>query len=88
MWIANTAQARNWIPNTFFSCSSIVGAFLKIGNDCSMDILNSDRAMDVAMAVIHAFGNIRLYPQLVLLLQPLHFVIHDNNNNGQKNNED
>ncbi|GFX60589.1 RNase H domain-containing protein [Trichonephila clavipes] len=41
-----------------FSCPSIVVASFKINNDCSMDILYSDRAMDVAMARIHAFGNI------------------------------
>ncbi|GFX83461.1 RNase H domain-containing protein [Trichonephila clavipes] len=40
-------------PKHLFSCPSIVVAFFKIGNDCSMDILHSDRAMDVAMAVIH-----------------------------------
>ncbi|GFX59682.1 RNase H domain-containing protein [Trichonephila clavipes] len=41
-----------------FSYPSIVGALFNIDNDCSIDILHSDRAMDVAMAVIHAFGNI------------------------------
>ncbi|GFX29200.1 hypothetical protein TNCV_3217341 [Trichonephila clavipes] len=39
---------------SLFSCPSIVGALLKIDNDCSIDILYLDRAMDVATAVIHA----------------------------------
>ncbi|PRD29685.1 UNVERIFIED_CONTAM: hypothetical protein NCL1_28619 [Trichonephila clavipes] len=39
------------------SCPSIVGALFKIDNDCSMDILYSERAM----AVIHTFGNISDY---------------------------
>ncbi|GFX45879.1 RNase H domain-containing protein [Trichonephila clavipes] len=62
-----------------FSCLSIVGALFKINNDCHMDILYSDRVVDVATAVIRTFGNISDYPY-VLLLQPLHFVMHDNNN--------
>ncbi|GFW89970.1 hypothetical protein TNCV_3741561 [Trichonephila clavipes] len=41
-----------------FSCPSIVGALFKIDNDCSMDILQSDRALDIVTAVNHAFGNI------------------------------
>ncbi|GFV71347.1 RNase H domain-containing protein [Trichonephila clavipes] len=45
-------------PKHLFSCPSIVGALFKIDNDCCMDILYSDRAMDVATVVIHAFGNI------------------------------
>ncbi|GFU17179.1 RNase H domain-containing protein [Trichonephila clavipes] len=45
-------------PKHCFSCPFIVGALFKIDNDCSMDILYSDRAMDVATALIHAFGNI------------------------------
>ncbi|GFW14163.1 RNase H domain-containing protein [Trichonephila clavipes] len=43
-------------PKHLFSCPSIVGALFKIDNDCSMDILYSDRTMDVATEV-HAFGN-------------------------------
>ncbi|GFW98697.1 t-box transcription factor TBX20 [Trichonephila clavipes] len=45
-------------PKHLFSCLSIVGAFFKIDNDCSMDILYSDHAMDVATAVINAFSSI------------------------------
>ncbi|GFT55051.1 RNase H domain-containing protein [Trichonephila clavipes] len=45
-------------PKHLFSCPSIVGALFKIDKNCSMDILYSDRAMDVATAGIHAFGNI------------------------------
>ncbi|GFW58014.1 RNase H domain-containing protein [Trichonephila clavipes] len=67
-------------PKHLFSCLSIVGVLFKMDNDCSMVILYSDHAMDVATAVIPAFGNIYLYPY-VLLLQLLHFVIHDNNKN-------
>ncbi|GFU40736.1 RNase H domain-containing protein [Trichonephila clavipes] len=39
-------------PKHLFSCYSIVGAIFKIDNDCSMGILYSDRAMDVATAVV------------------------------------
>ncbi|GFV95629.1 HTH_Tnp_Tc3_2 domain-containing protein [Trichonephila clavipes] len=39
-------------PKHLFSYPSIVRALFKIDNDCSMDILYSDRAMDVATAVI------------------------------------
>ncbi|GFX82014.1 CLIP domain-containing protein [Trichonephila clavipes] len=49
-------------PKHLSNCPSIDGALLKIDNDCSMDILYWDRAIDVATAVIHAFGNILLYP--------------------------
>ncbi|GFU91652.1 hypothetical protein TNCV_2544141 [Trichonephila clavipes] len=52
MWNAGTQLD----PNRIFSCPAIVALF-KIDN-CSMDILYSDRAMDVATAVIHVFGNI------------------------------
>ncbi|GFV70754.1 RNase H domain-containing protein [Trichonephila clavipes] len=45
-------------PEHLFSCPSVVGALFKIDNDCSMNILFSDRVLDVATTVIHAFGNI------------------------------
>ncbi|GFY14544.1 RNase H domain-containing protein [Trichonephila clavipes] len=45
-------------PKHLFSCPSIVGAFFKINNYCSMDILYLDHAIDVAMVVIRAFQNI------------------------------
>ncbi|GFV09283.1 RNase H domain-containing protein [Trichonephila clavipes] len=45
-------------PKHLFSFPSIAGALFKIDNDRSIDILYSDRAMEVAKAVIHAFGNI------------------------------
>ncbi|GFX37942.1 RNase H domain-containing protein [Trichonephila clavipes] len=53
-------------PKYRFSCPSIVCAFFKIDNDSRMDILYSDRAMDVAKTMIHAFGNIRLYLHVLL----------------------
>ncbi|GFT47339.1 RNase H domain-containing protein [Trichonephila clavipes] len=43
-------------PKHLFNCPSIIGALFKKDYGCSMDILYSDRAMDVATAVIYAFG--------------------------------
>ncbi|GFX13590.1 RNase H domain-containing protein [Trichonephila clavipes] len=45
-------------PKHHFSCPSPVGALFKIDYNCSMDILYSDRSMDVVTAMIHIFGNI------------------------------
>ncbi|GFU10974.1 RNase H domain-containing protein [Trichonephila clavipes] len=45
-------------PEHLFSSPSTVGVLFKIDNNCSMDILYSDRAMDAGMPVIPAFGNI------------------------------
>ncbi|GFX18599.1 hypothetical protein TNCV_3310601 [Trichonephila clavipes] len=52
MWNIGTQLDLKYL----FSSSSIVDVLFKIDKDGSMDILYSDRAMEVATAVIHAFG--------------------------------
>ncbi|GFW92248.1 hypothetical protein TNCV_3541341 [Trichonephila clavipes] len=55
-WFQMNCPDTQQDPKHRFSCTSIVGALFKIDNDCSMDILYSNHAMDVSTEVIHAFA--------------------------------
>ena len=45
-------------PEHLFNCPSIIAALFKIDMNCSRETLYMDKAVDVAYAVLHAFGPI------------------------------